>query len=250
MDADLSLKAAYTVSANIGDLDQGLLTGSGSDMKLSVRDNVPVSCVLQLNGRLNHPTVKFDLELPGATAELERQVKSYIRTEDMLNRQIIYLITLGRFYTSQEYTRDDSRLNNNLTLLTDGLSNQFSNIVNPLFGNKLQVDAKLHQYSEGGDDNTEVELFFSSAMLNNRLLFNGNIGYANTAYANDAQNMPLVGDFDLEYKLTKTGNTRLKAFNHYNYRNYFSLTPEWTQGFGILFRRDFNTPKEIFQQKK
>ncbi|MDR0833962.1 MAG: translocation/assembly module TamB domain-containing protein [Candidatus Symbiothrix sp.] len=247
--ADLNIKAAYTVSANLGDLDQGLLTTSSSDIKLSVRDNIPVSCVLLLNGQLEHPTVKFDLQLPGATAELERQVKSYIRTEDMLNRQIVYLLALGRFYTSPEYTRNDSRLNNDYTMLTAGLSNQISNLLGHL-SEHLHVDTKFHQYYEDGDANTEVEVLLSGTLLNNRLILNGNFGYANSAYTNSTQNMPLVGDFDVEYKLTKSGDIRLKGFNHYNYRNYFSLTPEWTQGFGILFRRDFNTPKDIFKKKK
>ncbi|GHT51849.1 DUF490 domain-containing protein [Bacteroidia bacterium] len=247
--ADLNVKAAYTVTANIGDLDQGLLVSNNSDVKLSVRDNIPVSCILLLTGQLERPTVKFDLQLPNATSELERQVKSYIRTEDMLNRQIVYLLTVGRFYTSPEYVREDARLNNDFSLVADGLSNQFSSIINPLLGNTLQVDAKVHRYIEGEVANTEVEVMVSKAMLNNRLLINGQFGYANTAYTNNTeQSMPLVGDIDVEYKLTKSGNTRLKAFNHYNYRNYFSLTPEWTQGVGILFRRDFDRPIDMFKR--
>lgn len=246
--AELNIKAAYTVSANLGDLDQGLLTAN-SDIKLSVRDNIPVNCVLLLNGQLEHPTVKFDLQLPGATSELERQVKSYIRTDDMLNRQIVYLLTLGRFYTSPEYTHNDSRLNNDYSILTAGFSNQISTFLGNL-SDKLRVNTKFHQYYEGGDSNTEVEVLLSGSLLNNRLILNGNFGYANSAYTNHAQNMPLVGEFDVEYKLTKSGDIRLKGFNHYNYRNYFSLTPDWTQGFGILFRRDFNSLKNIFQKKK
>ncbi|GAP72292.1 hypothetical protein SAMD00024442_29_22 [Candidatus Symbiothrix dinenymphae] len=247
--ADLNVKAAYTVSANIGDLDQGLLVSSNSDMKLSVRDNIPVSCILLLNGQLEHPTVKFDLQLPGATAELERQVKSYIRTEDMLNRQIFYLLTIGRFYTAPEYVREDARLNNDFSFIAGGLSTQFSDIIEQLIGNKFRTDVKLHRYLEGKEASTEVEVLMSSTFLNNRLLINGQLGYANTAYTNNTeQSMPLVGDIDVEYKLTKSGNTRLKAFNHYNYRNYFSLTPEWTQGVGILFRRDFDRPIDMFKR--
>jgi len=54
-----------------------------------------------------------------------------------------------------------------------------------------------------------------------------------------------IGDFDLEYKLTQRGDIRLKFFNHYNYRNYYNLTPEMTQGLGIVFRKDFNHVSDL-----
>ncbi|MDR0682291.1 MAG: translocation/assembly module TamB [Dysgonamonadaceae bacterium] len=252
--ANLNIKATYTVSANLGDLDQNfLLSASGSEVgKLSVRNNIPVNCVLLLSGPLEHPEIKFDLELPGSTAELERQVKSYIRTDDMLNRQIVYLLVLGRFYTSPEYTRDDLKINNDLSFLTSTLSNQISNMLGSL-SNNFQIGTVFHQFYEGNTSNTEVELLLSSTLLDNQLIINGNFGYINNPYLSENQtnnNLPLVGDFDIEYKLTKNGDIRLKGFNHYNYRNYYSLTPEMTQGFGILFKKDFNNLKDLFGKRR
>jgi hypothetical protein len=48
--------------------------------------------------------------------------------------------------------------------------------------------------------------------------------------------------------LTKSGNIRLKGYNHYNFRNYYSITPEMTQGIGILFRKDFTRWKNLFRK--
>lgn len=252
--ADLNIKATYTVSANLGDLDQNFLQAASSSEvgKLSVRNNIPVNCVLLLSGPLEHPAIKFDLELPGSTTELERQVKSYIRTDDMLNRQIVYLLVFGRFYTPPEYTRSDLKINNDLSFLTSTLSNQISNMLRSL-NNNFQIGTVFHQFYEGNTTNTEVELLLSSTLLNNRLIINGNFGYINNPYLNENQtnnNLPLVGDFDIEYKLTKNGDIRLKGFNHYNYRNYYSLTPEMTQGFGVLFKRDFNNLKDLFGKRR
>jgi hypothetical protein len=252
--ADLNIKAAYTVSANLGDLDQQFIqSGAGSEIgKLSVRNNIPVNCVLLLSGPLERPLIKFDLALPGATSELERQVKSYIRTDDMLNRQIVYLLVLGRFYTSPEYARSDVRINNDLSLLMLTLSNQISNMLGSL-GNNFRIGTAFHQFYEGDASNTEVELLLSSTLLDNRLIINGNFGYINNPYLSNGQtsnNIPLVGDFDIEYKLTKSGDIRLKGFNHYNYRNYYSLTPEMTQGFGVLFKKDFNNLRDLFGKKR
>jgi hypothetical protein len=246
--AELDLNAAYTVSANLGDLDESLFL-------FSARNNVPVNCILLLKGPLNQPNISFDLDLPGSTAELTRQVKSYIRTDEMMNRQVLYLLILSRFYTSPEYARGDSRLNNDLSFLTSTLSSQLSNLLGNLSDN-VQIGTAFHQAYEGEKTSTEVELLLSSTLLDNRLIINGNFGYiSNMEYANipgenvPNNNVPLVGDLDIEYKLTRTGNIRLKGFNHYNYHHYYSITPEWTQGIGILFRRDFGHFRELFGQK-
>jgi hypothetical protein len=114
--------------------------------------------------------------------------------------------------------------------------------------NKFQVGTKFHQAYEGDATNTEVELLLTSTLLNNRLIINGNFGYVDNPYMNTETNeTPLIGDFDIEYKLTKNGDIRLKGFNHYNY--HYSLTPEMTQGFGVLFRRDFNNLKDFFSKR-
>ncbi|MDR3219783.1 MAG: translocation/assembly module TamB [Dysgonamonadaceae bacterium] len=248
--AGLDVRANYSVSANLGDLDQQLL-------EQSARNNIPVNCILQLTGPLVRPSISFDLDLPNATSELKNQVKSYIRTEDMMNRQIVYLLVLGRFYTSPEFIREDSRFNNDLSLLTSTLSTQVSNMLG-LLSDKL-VGIKFHQAYEGEQTSTEVEVLLSSQLLNNRLIINGNFGYLDNPYLNsgDQKNIPLVGDFDLEYKLTESGEIRLKGYNHYNYRNYesfysmtpYSMTPKMTQGVGILFRKNFNHVSDLLRKR-
>ncbi|MDR0541818.1 MAG: translocation/assembly module TamB domain-containing protein [Dysgonamonadaceae bacterium] len=247
--AALDIKAAYTVSANLGDLDQQLVQQTEETRRLSARDNVPVNCVLLLSGPLEQPVIKFDLEFPGATSEVERQVKSYIRTEDMMNRQMVYLLLMGRFYTAPEYARSDTKYNSDWSLLASTLTSYISKIVSDNL--KIGTNFNFHQTYEDGETNTEMELLLSSTLMNNRLIINGNFGYINNPYLNTLNNnVPLIGDFDIEYKLTKTGDIRLKGFNRYNYRNYYSLTPEMTQGFGILFRRDFNNINDLFDRRR
>jgi len=239
--AELNIDARYTVTANLGDLDQALVR-----QNYSARNNIPVDCILLLTGPLNHPSIAFDLNLPGATSELNRQVKSYIRTEDMMNRQMVYLLALGRFYTSPEYATGN--YNNDYSYLTSALSTQLSNLLGNL-SDKFQIGTKFHQTFEGEQTSTEVELLLSSQLLNDRLIINGNFAYLDNPYVNTTnQNIPLVGDFDIEYKLSKSGDIRLRGFNHYNYRNYFSQTPEMTQGLGILFRKDFDRFSDLFSR--
>ena len=228
---ELGIRAHYTVNANLEDLDRQLI-----ENRRSARSNVPVNCILMLTGPMNQPAIAFDLSMPGAPDELVRQVKSHIRTEDMLNRQIGHLLVFSRFYTPPENVRDDD-VNANWSYLTATLSTQISNMLG-LLSDKFQLGTTFHQSNTGAQTNTEFDLLYSGQLLNNRLIVNGNFGYINNPYINS--NVPLVGDFDMEYKLTKSGDIRLKGFNHYNFRNYYSITPEMTQGVGILFRKDFN----------
>jgi hypothetical protein len=209
--------------------------------------NAAVNCILQLTGQLQHPSISFDLDLPNSTPELNRQVKSYIRTEDMMNRQIFYLLVLNSFYTSPEYGGSSTRTKNDMSLLTSTLSTQLSSILD-VFTDKIQlVGTTFHQSDEGYGNSTEMELLLSSQLLNNRLIINGNFGYRDNPYLDG--NIHWIGDFDLEYKLTKKGDIRLKFFNHYNYRNYYNLTPDMTQGLGILFRKDFDRISDFFKKK-
>jgi len=243
--ADLNIKAIYTVNANLEDLDPRLI-----ENKRSVRNSVPVNCILLLTGPMNRPAIAFDLDLPGSTDELVREVKSYIRTDDMMNRQIVYLLVLNRFYTPPENMRDNNAaINANWSYLTSTLSRQISRILGFLSDN-IQVGTMFHQSNSGTQTGTEFELLLSSQLLNKRLLINGNFGYVNNPYTQNPNDFPLIGDFDLEYKLTKTGDIRLKGFNHYNFRNYYSITPEMTQGIGILFRKDFNHWMNLFERRK
>ena len=90
-------------------------------------------------------------------------------------------------------------------------------------------------------------MLLSSQLLDNRLLINGNFGMRNNSYM--AKNV-FVGEFDLEYKLTKSGEIRLKAYNHAN-DMYMSLKNSLTtQGIGIMYKKDFTRLSEIFQRRK
>ena len=235
MTAILDINAIYNLAANIQDLDEQLIKETASP-------TIPVNCILQLEGLLQNPAITFDLELPNSKSELERQVKSFIDTEDMMTRQIIYLLLLHKFYTP-DYSHNSYKTNEFSAVASSALSAQLSNILNSLT-DKVQIGTNIRSRQDGIKD-TEIEMLLSSQLLNNRLLFNGNFGYKD----NYIQNNAFVGEFDLEYKLSRTGEIRLKAYNHANdlYRYTKSLT---RQGVGIMFRKDFTILSDLFRRKK
>jgi hypothetical protein len=98
---------------------------------------------------------------------------------------------------------------------------------------------------ETGWDQLDVEGMLSGKMLNNRLLINGNFGYRESYYSTNN----FIGDFDIQYILTRNGDFSLKAYNQTNDR-YFVQSSLTTQGLGIQFKRDFNNWKEAFRRQK
>ena len=236
-DATLGINAIYNVTANLRDLDESLALESP-------RTNIPVNCVLNLDGMLRNPTISFDLELPGSNEEIERQAKALVDTEDMMTRQIIYLLVLNKFYTP-EYSQNAYRSSEFSAVASSAISSQLSSILNSLT-DKVQIGTNIRTSNDGIQD-TEVEMLLSSRLLDNRLLFNGSFGYKNNMYQGKND---FVGEFDLEYKLTPGGEIRLKAYNHANDLYKYLNRALTTQGVGIMFRKDFSRLSDFFRRRR
>ncbi len=237
-EATMNVNAIYNLTANIQDLD-------ASFANESARRNIPVNCVLNLDGVLRNPAISFDLELPGSNEELERQVKSLVDTEDMMTKQIVYLLVLNKFYTP-DYTINPYKSNDFSAVASSAISSQISNIMNS-FTDKVQLGTNIRTSQDGIED-TEVEMLLSSQLLNNRLIFNGNFGYKSSTVNN--QKNAFIGEFDLEYLLTPSGDIRLKAYNHANDMYMYLKQALTTQGVGIMYKKDFTRFSDIFRRRK
>jgi hypothetical protein len=128
--AVLDLEALYSLNANIRDLDESF----ANDHDLN-RTNVPVHALLRAKGIISQPDISFDLEFPSLTTEAYHKVKSIISTDEMMNRQIIYLLALNRFYTP-EYMGTTSNQNEFLTSVASStIAGQLSSILGKMTDN-------------------------------------------------------------------------------------------------------------------
>lgn len=234
MDANLNIAAIYQLNANLSDLDESFL----NDKEVQ-RTNVPVYAVLKVDGSIQDPQISFDLDFPTLSSDVKRKVASIVSTEEMMNRQIIYLLALNRFYTPDYMNA--TKGNELASVATGTISSQLSNILGQL-SDKISVAPSVR--SDAGDfSDVEFDVALSSTLLNNRLLLNGNFGYRDKSLNNNQ----FIGDFDVEYLLTRAGNWRLKAYNHFNDRNLYVKTSLTTQGIGIVFKHDFD---HLFRPRK
>lgn len=234
MNAQLDWHAKYTVnSASLNDL----IPNASSFVN---QTSVKVNCLLDITGNMTQPELKLGLELPQESDEVQSLVQNYIPTEEQMNMQILYLLSIGKFYTP-DYVNISQNSNVMSSVVSSTLSGQLNNALsNVINSNNWNIGTNLSTGQNGWND-LEVEGILSGQLLNNRLLINGNFGYRE----NRMSNTNFVGDFDAQLLINQSGNIRLKAYNQTNDR-YFVRTNPTTQGLGVIFKKDFDNWNELF----
>ncbi len=234
--AQVDIRALYPLSASLRDLDQDL------SAKAQNRSSVPVNCVLKLTDDLMKPTINFDIDLPQSDESMKQRVRSIINTEEMMNRQIIYLLVFNKFYTP-EYMQNTATATNSIVpneAISFGLST-LSAQVNSWISHASKNFTVGFDYKPSAQVQNEYQV--QTQLLyqpNNRLIINGNFGYSNENANSSTNNNKFIGDVDVEYLLTQSGKLRLKAYNH-TVDRYRLTTAKTTQGVGFLYKEDFAT---------
>jgi hypothetical protein len=90
----------------------------------------------------------------------------------------------------------------------------------------------------------ELQLAMSTQLFNERLSIDGNFGVSNNA--SSASN--LVGDVNVEYKLSADGRLRLRAFYQSNDNSAVTNLAPYTQGVGVFYREEFDGVGELVQR--
>ncbi|MGN0036032.1 MAG: translocation/assembly module TamB domain-containing protein [Bacteroidaceae bacterium] len=233
VDATLDINASHTVNS-VALSDLGI-------NESFTQTNVKVNCLMNLTGNLTRPQLKFDIDLPNVSAEEREVVRSAISTDEEMNMQILYLLGIGKFYT---YDYMSNRTGQSSSAMSSMLSSTLSGQLNRVLGQALNLHnwnfGTMLSTGEKGWTDVEVEGMLSGQLLNNRLLINGNFGYRDNPMAQTN----FVGDFDVEWLLTPSGDIRLKAYNRTNDR-YYTKTTLTTQGVGMAYKKDFDAWRDL-----
>ena len=107
----------------------------------------------------------------------------------------------------------------------------------------VNIGINYREDEQDASINRQFDVNISTNFFNNRLLIDGNVGYRNQYGSED-----FIGDFNIEYKLNRSGRLRLKAYNQTNDRLYYNSL--YTQGLGIMYREDFDTWNNLFKYYK
>lgn len=206
---------------------------------------------MNISGTPQTPHIDFDLDLPTVSNEAEQMVRTVINSEEEMNQQVVYLLSIGRFYMqdNNNSSNQDNQQNQTSLAMQSLLSGTISQQINSLLGNLVKNNnwtfgANISTGDEGFN-NAEYEGLLSGRLLNNRLIINGQFGYRDNANATTS----FIGDFDVNYLLLPNGNISLKVYNQTNDR-YFTKSSLNTQGIGLIMKKDFNSLMELFGFKK
>ncbi|MDN5291607.1 MAG: hypothetical protein PWQ06_1846 [Anaerophaga sp.] len=241
--AQIDLTAVYKLKAPLSDLI-GPITDTGTGENQDIYRRIPIHCNLMLSGPLEEPGIKFGIETPTLSESRENYILDFITSEEEMNRQVLSLLVLNRFYTPDylrmENTEGMQTNNAALVTTTEMLSNQLSRWLSNISN---EFDVGVSYRPEDNISSEEIEVALSTQMFNNRVTINGNVGYGK--YQTNTSKM--VGDFDMDVKLNKSGTIRAKAYTRSNDDIIYETSPT-TQGIGISFKEEFDKFTELLSK--
>ncbi len=242
-DAIINVDAVYRLRASLYDVMPPALRTE------AYKKRFPVEVLMHLSQNLMNPEIGFDVKLPTVDEGVRTQVKSALATTDDMNKQVFSLIVLNRFLPNDATSgpSDNSGLGGATAATgTELLSNQLSNWLSS-FSKNLDLGVNWRTGDVISQD--EVELAVSTAIFNDRLQLNTNVGLAYGAGGTQQGTNSIIGDFSAEYSLTQDGKLRFKAFSQSNDRNLNQVDQaQTTQGAGLAYREDFDTLGEFFRK--
>ncbi len=234
VDADIDIKAYYQLTASLADiLDENMLNQTS-------RTSTIIQCLLNLRGVLMQPDIDFDIYLPNVEEEIRSAVDNAINTDELVNRQTISLLVLGKFMGLDYMNNNTANTQNEIySVVSSTLSSVLNSWASQLF-EKWNFGVNYRPGDQGTiADEYEFNFLYTP---NNRVTINGNVGYKDDALSKNN----FIGDFDIEYKLIESGKLSAKAYTHTNDYNEFKQSYT-TQGVGIVYRESFNSGKELWQ---
>lgn len=237
--ADIDIVASYKQRASVAPLMPP------GDSTVSAKRRVPVDCKLKMSDRLLTPKITFAIDLLSLDDNTKSKINSVLQDEVELNRQVFSLLLFKSFVSPEIYNRSGGVtaggaasasgadfLNSTVSNLLSGLTDQVQIGFNYRPGNQL--------------NNDEVDLALSKQLFDDRLIIDGNIG-VNNNQARNSNN--LIGDVNVEYKLTRDGKFRVKGFNRSNDNTQITTAGgAFTQGVGLFYREEFETFKQLYKR--
>ncbi|MCK9254574.1 MAG: hypothetical protein GX793_10085 [Bacteroidales bacterium] len=234
-DAQLDLDAVYYAKAPLIDLMSAIADSSNIYKKPT-----SVECHMHMSGSLMAPDIKFSISIPNANDKVKTQLANM--TQDEINKQMLYLLILNRFYNADaENTSPQIGNTTNAFGVTSAelLSNQLSNWLSQM-SKDFDIGINYRPGSEVSE--RELEVALSTTFLNDRLLINGNVGVGE----NKSSTSNLIGDIEVQLKVNQEGSFRFKGFTRANPETQAELGP-YTSGVGVFYTEDFDSFGELFK---
>ncbi|MEQ9440788.1 MAG: translocation/assembly module TamB domain-containing protein [Cyclobacteriaceae bacterium] len=252
--AEMNLTAAYNVETSLEELFQDIIR-DGADAKLRqlVSTDRPVAVDLIIEGTLDDPQLRFDLDLPEISAGgiysdlVSERLKQIEQDETQLYKQVFGLIVLNRFIPvsgglgsgeSSGLTAVNDQVNSSVSqLLTDQLSQLTEDY---LGGVELSVGLESSDQTQAQTSvlaDRDVNVGLSKQLFDDRLTVK--VGGTTSTGDQSAQDNKIYGDFEVLYRITENGNLQLRIFQS-NDRDRITNQVRQRQGASMLYQKSFD----------
>ena len=209
-----------------------------------------VDCRLILSEKLFNPKVKFQILIPGGDATTQSLVNNVLNNEEEMSKQVISLLVLNRFQPLNKGVGSVGNYQGSAGAnASELLSNQVSNWLSQV---SKDVNISFNYRAKDAISREELDLALSTQQFNDRISFDVNVGVtgdrtSSQQVTTQTQNT-LIGDFNAEYKVSKDGRIRLKAFNRTNNNTLITYNSPYTQGVGIFYRVEFDKFRDMWKK--
>jgi hypothetical protein len=209
------------------------------------------------------PTITFDISLPPNVLTLwpdvDQRLQQIRGEESELNKQVFALLLLNQFVGEDPVesvagggTGGGSSVGNlAFQSASQILTNQLDQLAGSLIkGVNIHFDLNNEQdFSTGNEiDYTELDIAVSKKLFNERVEVSVGSNFDVVGVGAPNQNSSnLAGDVSVDYKLSKDGRYRLRAYRQNQYDEVVEGQVVET-GLSFILTLDYNSLKELFQR--
>lgn len=234
VNGDINVTGVYQTKASISSLGLTDSTSVGSS-------NIKVECLVHLKNKLMNPDISFGLRLPNASEDLQQAVFYVIDTTNQsdLLLQVVSLLVFNSFSYGSTI--------NGAGIITGQINDLISQMTN-------DIDININYKAGSNFTSDEMTVDLRKQLFDNRLTIETNFGVVIPSNNYSSSSTNVIGDVNVDYKITKDGRFSAQVFNRSNYNttyyqyNYFKTVP-YTQGIGFSYNRSFDKFKDLFKRR-
>jgi len=233
MNATFDLSAMYSLRTYLTDLDPSFAS-------IMTASKVPVNCVLSAGGKFDDMKLQYRIELPNQPDDVQRKLDGLIYTDEMRIKQIAYLLAFGIFLPANSNSMNTGGIWTSLA--SSSITTQLNHLLSGVLSDNWTIGTNLRSNDSNFSD-MDMDVNISTRLFNDRLTLNSTLGYHNGS--DEVNNF--TGDFNIEYKLSPSGNLLLQFYNVTNNQYYNRSRSPLTQGAGIVYKREGRTFRKLFR---
>ncbi|MDE0471854.1 MAG: translocation/assembly module TamB domain-containing protein [Ekhidna sp.] len=245
-DASLDLDATYLQRASPEELKNPDERTEGTSIK------VPFLAILELEGNMNAPNLNFNIQPQNEgdlqqDAEGRRLLNQVINDEQELRKQFVSLLFLKKFSPIASFF-GGSNTNDIRGSVSEILSNQASYLLSQ-FDDNLELELEMNLADQNQDLSNTFQFRLAYTFLDSRLRVSNGGAFGNNNAQNQRAINQIVGDWSVEYSLTKDSRLRLKAFRNSN-ELFTSEQQNFETGASLKFVDSFDGVKDLFRIRR